>query len=339
MGRIVRKGPFILILAIVLIDLAVGCFLLRDRSFVRLAMWNIIESDNRGDFYWRVEEPPAFFYFEPNTNKLDAFREEISPIVGNNTDELSRALKIAEYVMNIAPAREALSGRLKWDSPTGMLSQIRGGKTGAHCFHHSILYSTYLASVGIKSRLWALEGDDGPGGKSHTVAEVYLKDPDKWAMIDISHRLYFMKDDILLSVFELRDELLRNNSSTVSALDIPDGGKKDNKRIHPYRGLMRSLFLRSANDFENKYDAKIRYGILSKFHGPLDLLPSVYRRGMDYLFGRRDFLIHYVDDFNGSLKFKIIAAKASFYFFIISLFPLAFLLGIFLRKTPATDKG
>jgi len=318
MKRIFKKKIMMGILIVILVDVVIGCFLFTNRSFPRLAMWNIIESDKLYDFYWHPKDAPEYFHFETNSDKLSIFRDEILPLVKAESDDLEKAIKVARYVGDIGVLRFTLyTSGLQWDSPEGILKQIRAGR-GGNCFHYSILYSTYLASVGIKSRLWTLEGDDGLQWLSHTITEVYIRTLKKWVLIDAMREIYFTKENQPLSVLELRDGLLGGEAEEILVHSVSKRTEEPKIVFENYTRLLKCVFLRASNDFVDKYDAKIRFGAFSKFQVYLDRLPSDWRRGLDYLFGRRDFLIHYVDRFSRSLRPKLIIARGLFYFFAVS---------------------
>lgn len=330
--KIYRRKVVLFIFAIVLIDIIIGYFFFTNRSFPRLALWKIIESNDRGDFYWEPEDKPPYFHFEPDGDKLSAFREEVSPLIKGESDELKIALIIAKHAGNIKAANPALGDRrLRWDSPEGILKQIRAGKTG-NCFHYSILYSTYLSGIGIKSRLWTLEGDDGLDKLSHTVCEVYLPAVKKWLLIDAFWGVYFLGNDKPLSVLELRDALLAKTYSGIVVESVKGEPVNREEVLRAYAELMPDIFLRAGNDFSARYESGKRYGILSPFSAGLDRLPSEWRRGISYLAGRRDALLHYADAFSARFGFIRIAAIAAFYFFILSLPLLIIYFGALLLK-------
>lgn len=339
--QLFKNKVLICILSVAIIDLVILCFLLTSRSFPRLAVWNIIESDKPESFYWRPSDKPGYFYFEPKSEALLVFCNDILDLAKDENDEFKRVVKIAKYTASLI-GRNA-TYRLNWDSPTEMLKQIKTGKFAANCFLLSILYSTYLASIDIPARLWTLEGNDELGKISHTVNEVYVGSLKKWVLIDIMDEVYFTKDSLNLSLLELRQGLLNESAKGIQVNYFMDDERNFNQSefLENYRQLVKCAFLRAGNDFVNRYDSKLRYGVLRVFQKHLDLLPSQWRRGISYLFGRKDFLVHYVDIFSKRLKAKIIAAKAAFYFFIISsgltlLFGLGIILGKIWRKSPLT---
>lgn len=340
MKRIFNKKKIkICILIVVLVDVVIGGLLLTNRSFPRLAMWNIIESDKQDNFYWKPENKPDYFYFEPDSDKLSIFRNEILPLLKDGTNELEKITEIVRQMKTLAPSQRPYKGRLRWDSPEGILEQIKEGKAG-NCFHYSILYSTYLSSIGIKSRLWTLEGDDGLERLTHTVAEVYIEGLKRWMLVDAFRGIYFTKENYPLSVLELRNDLLAAGPDKILVYSIFRQSDESNKMyLRFYARMLKSVFLRTSNDFVNKYDAKIRYGVLNRFQKYLDRFPSLWRRGLDYIFGRRDYLIHFVDRFSARLRLMRIIARSLFYFFVFSsmflfTFFLIILVAKILRKFP-----
>ncbi len=227
---------------------------------------------------------------------------------------------------------------LKWDSPEGMLRQIREGANGAHCFHRSILFSTYLSSLGIKSRLWALENDNF-NAIAHTVNEVYIKDFKKWVFIDVMLNFYVTENGNPLSLLELRERLLNDKVGNILVQRIGDEVGEHNEIPIFYAKLIKCVFLRARNDFIDKYNT--RYGFLSVFKNYIDKLPNSIRIGASYLFGGQNKFIHYADRFSKSLKSDIIITKALFYFlvwtiFLIGILCIAFVL-VFLRDPPAIN--
>ncbi|MFC1808778.1 transglutaminase-like domain-containing protein [Candidatus Omnitrophota bacterium] len=324
-----KKIIICILFVVVLINISVAFFLLKNRSFSHLAIWNIIESREKGDFYWEPEEAPQYFYFEPDTDKLTIFRDEIALIVEDEQTEFTIALAIAKHLMDISPQGDYSGMRLRWDSPESMLRQIKDGARG-HCFHRAILLSSYLASLGIKSRLWALE-NEGFDGVAHSINEIYVKDLGKWVFIDATHGFYAMskESDLPLSFLELREMLLKSPSDKVRMHNIREDVEP--LEIAPfYRRLVKCAFLRANNDFVNKYE--VRYGYFSSCNRYLDKLPASIRRGLDYLLGGRDVFIHYVDGFSKSLRQKMIIVKAFFYFFIFSLGCLGLFSAMFFLK-------
>ena len=331
MGKVNKKKLIILILVVSIIDAAIGYFLFRSRAFSHLAIWNIIESNERDDFYWQPKDAPEYFYFEPPGEKISVFRNEIYPLIRGEGEEFRIALKVASHVMDISSENKQPYLALRWDSPEGMLRQVREGAS-ANCFHRAILLSAYLSSLGIKSRLWTLENDNF-NAVSHSVNEVYIPRLKKWVFMDVMFGFYASENEGPLSFLELRSSLLRRDADEISFKNIHKTARVPERfLLDIYRRLVKTVFLRSGNDFVNKFNPKIRYGVFHVFANYIDKLPNSIRIGLSYLFGRKEAFVHYVDEYSRSLKEEVIFVKTIFYFFVFSLAAVGIILISLLRK-------
>ncbi|MBU4251622.1 MAG: transglutaminase-like domain-containing protein [Candidatus Omnitrophica bacterium] len=333
-----KRKIYIVVFIIILIDAIIGYALFKSRSFSHLAIWDIIESSNQDDFYWLPDNAPGYFQFEPDKPGLDIFKNEIQLLIRNKKDDFGIMLEAAKYVVEIFPNTNQKGKALKWDSPEGMLRQIRAGASGAHCFHRAILFSAYLSGSGLKSRLWALENEKF-NSTAHTVNEVYIKSLKKWVFVDIMFGFYAVDQGNPLSFLELREKLLNDRAGNILVQKIGDGAQERNDLPVFYPKLIKCVFLRVRNDFIDKYNT--RYGFLSVFQSRVDKLPNGIRIGTSYLFGGQDRFTHYVDRFSKSLKPDIIISKALFYFlvstmFFIGILGIVFIL-VFLRVLPAIN--
>lgn len=330
-----KKNIVAIVCIIVVIDASAGYLLFKSRLFSHLSVWNVLEFDKQGDFYWPPENAPAYFHFEPNSDKISGFKEDILTLVKNEADEFKTILAIAKYTLEFKTQdSRPKTLALKWDSPAGMLRQVQQGAL-PNCFHRAILFSTYLSSLGIKSRLWTLENDNF-NAAAHSINEVYIKDLKKWVFIDVMFGFYVTEDGIPLSLLEFRERLLSGNFNKILFVSLrafcakprlggalsPVAPRNDTvvplpftNQLPIYRRLIKCVFLRADNDFTNRYNH--RYGILCFTKHYIDRLPDNIRRGLDYLLGRQKF-IHYVDRFSKSLRPEIVLAKLFFYFLVFS---------------------
>jgi N-acetylglucosaminyldiphosphoundecaprenol N-acetyl-beta-D-mannosaminyltransferase len=302
-------------LPVIMLDAVVVFFLFSSRPFAHLAIWNIRESGEMGDFYWRPENAPKGFRFEPyNAPGTAAFKPEIYPVAGEEKDDFKKAIKTAAYVAAICSAAEHHpSGMVRWEDPAGLLKQAKSGAR-LHCFHRAILVSSFLSSLGMKSRLWALENDMFRL-PVHTVMEVYLQERGKWVFLDAMMGFYAVENDEPLSFLALRARLLAGRMEGVEFRTL-DGAKRLEKLPVFYTSMTRDVFLRSGNDFISRY--RIRYGRGSVIAGQLDRAGESIRRGAEYAAGRQDTFIHYVDGKSPRMMREIIAAKFLFYFLAVS---------------------
>ena len=319
-----KKTIVIVFFIIIFIDLCIGYFLIKSRSFSHLAIWKILETNRKDDFYWPPEAAPAYFRFEPNNEKLAVFRKEIYPLVKDKNSDFKITIEAAKYVMDICSEDSKPEISLKWDSPEGILKQIKEGAV-ANCIYRSILFSEYLASLNLKSRLWALENKRF-NGISHTVTEVYIEALKKWVFIDATSGFYAIEEGIPLSFLELRQKILSNDMKRnfINYIDC----KIEEERGLPffYKKLINCVFLRARNDFAYKYNKKY------------SIFPDKIERGLGYLLTGDEIFVHYIDKYSKSLKKDIILAKTGFYFFIASLLFLCAFLAINLSKKDTRHK-
>ncbi len=323
------------ILIVMLIDASVGYLLFKSRLFSHLSVWDVLEFDKQGDFYWAPESAPAYFHFEPDSNKISGFKEDILPLVENEADEFKTILAIAKYTLEFKTQdSRPKTLALKWDSPAGMLKQVKQGAV-PNCFHRAILFSTYLSSIGIKSRLWTLENDNF-NNMAHSINEVYSRVLKKWVFIDVMFGFYVTEDGIPLSLLEFRERLLSGNFNKILFVSLranevseaipikialsPAAPRNDTivpppftNQLPIYRRLIKCVFLRANNDFAAMYNN--RYGIFNFAKQPIDRFSADIRRGLDYLLTKQKF-IHYADRFSKSLCLGIVLAKLFFYFFV-----------------------
>ena len=295
-----------IIIGILIIDAVIGYLLFNSRLFSHLAIWDIIESDKKEDFYWQPDREPKYFNFEQNIDRLEIFKKDILPLIQDEKDEFKIILKIAQFVQDMPQNKAKSYSRIKWDSPEMILKQVKEG-TAPNCFYSAILFSEYLASIGIKSRLWALENEKFDR-TAHTIAEVYVEDMKSWIFFDTVFGFYAMDKGQPLSFLEFREKLLSGKDVTIAGQGKIPGF---------YKRLARCAFLRANNNFIGTYNN--RYGIFSAFSKYLDKFPDNVRRGLSYLLGgQKHIFIHYMDDYSKSLKQEIFLAKLFFWFFISS---------------------
>lgn len=317
--KIMNRKYFVIITLVILIaESCIGLALFKNRSFSHLAVWNISESDKEQDFYWAPEDTPEYFRFETNSSDLKGIRQEALPLTTGKNSTLKSAVEVARYLKTKRLNSSYAGEFLKWDSPLGLLKQVEDGAKGANCFHYSIIFSTYLTSLNIKSRLWALEGDNF--NNPHSVNEFYSPELRKWVFMDILQGFYVSERGKPLSLLELRKALLGGRSSQISVHWIADERVDSKTALLNYRMFLKYVFLRARNDFISKFKEKERYGFLKPLSGWLDKFPNRFRIGLGYILGAKDGFIHYVDDYSGSLRWRAVLAKSLLYFFICVLF-------------------
>ncbi|MBU1125533.1 MAG: transglutaminase-like domain-containing protein [Candidatus Omnitrophica bacterium] len=299
---------FTVVLGVVLI----GILMLHNRAFSHMAIWRIVESDRVSDFYWAPADAPAQFTFQNSESIPGIFKHAIEPFLQNDRGSLEEVMAIARYCMDSA-VLEHPQKSLKWGDPESLLKQLQRGAP-ANCFHRAIIFSTFLESVGIHSRLWALEGRKFDYNFSHTINEVYVRSMKKWVFFDITADMCAYHNGTLLSFLELRELLLGGKKNALTLQSI-GGGVKDAHFFAHYKKLVPCVFLRTRNDFVNKYRA--RYGMLTGIGSCFDWLPNSARVGLEYFLGGYDVFMHYVDPYNKTLKAESVFIKSYFYCMLI----------------------
>lgn len=311
-----KKIPVIL-LFFFSVNAVIGFLLIKSRSFSHLALWNITQSNREDDFYWPAEKAPAGFRFQTEGKQSAVFRDPVFSSTDNEKEEFSKVLKIARYLFEMTAHSDGRRQPVRWGSPVEIWGQVQRGAT-ANCFYRSILFSTFLAGHGIKSRLWALENSMF-NGISHTITEVYLQKMRKWIFVDTALDFYATDiDNRPLSLLELRKKILSGNQEKIVWRSL---SKEENEvKAFPvrYYSLVRYVFLRMDNDYSSHYSPEARYGLFSFLHRTIDKLPDGARKGLGY-FGRRDGFMVYVDEHCASLKARMFIAKTLFTFFCFSL--------------------
>jgi len=295
---------------LILLDAAAVFILLRSRYVSHMAFCSIHDSSSAADFDWSPYQAPAGFVFEQGSS-LSGFREEIKPFVEGKNDAVEISFAAADYINFLC--FNGRSGKpLVWADPGGILRQAKQGASGIHCFHRSILLSEFLSSLGIRSRIWALEGA-GFDGKAHTVNEIYSERMGKWILVDCTNNCYAREGDTFLSCLELRRKILSLNAADVSFFDLK--GRQIPEAFgltERYGELMPCVLLRCRNDFLGIYKEGRAYGNWSFLSFILDRLPNSPRIGLSYLLGGNGRFINYSDAFCRGFEPRSWAVKGVF---------------------------
>ena len=88
----------------------------------------------------------------------------------------------------------------------------RGKKFGVYCRLQSIVFTECCMALGIKSRILHCLPFNPYGFDSHVVSMVYIRELNKWILIDAGNNRYFMDEEgIILSPLEIREKLGNND--------------------------------------------------------------------------------------------------------------------------------
>lgn len=137
--------------------------------------------------------------------------------------------------------------------PISILQEAKQGKR-FRCVEYAIVTSGCLNALGIPSRVLALKTADvqtRKSGAGHVVAEAYLRDLDKWVLVDGQWDVIPLLGETPLSAVELQDALAQELPSlTVSSRSAADGEAY-------FRWIGRYLFYFDVG-LDNRYDVSER---------------------------------------------------------------------------------
>ncbi|MCM8791703.1 MAG: hypothetical protein NC826_00915 [Candidatus Omnitrophica bacterium] len=302
---------------IILFDIGMVSIFFTNRAFSHLALWRIEDLSNKEYFNFSPDRKPYYFQFE-NVDNPEIFLGKIKNPFSSDDDVWLNVIHIAKHTKKQCDVSiDKKNNSVKWGSAEYIFKQItEEEKRGVDCFNCCILLGGYLAAMGIKSRIWALEGRlfDKP---AHSIIEVYIEPLKKWILLDVSFGFYATYDDSLLSLLELRNLLLKRDNGRLKFIYILDEPSNKDKILKLYRSLITTVILRTNNNYTDRY--KKRYGCLNFLKDYIDSFPDYFRRGIDYFFGSKDLFIHYIDEFSPPLRIKGVFAHIILHFALLSL--------------------
>lgn len=141
----------------------------------------------------------------------------------------------------------------------GTIAQLKHALTNnsyTNCRGMAIIFSGILRAYGFKSSyitcLPYAENDQ----ECHVVCEVYIEEFKKFVFIDPSNEVYFMKDDVVLNLLELR-QCIQNNEVVAYCQNASHNGEKF--ELMAYLGYFSKnifRFLKCINNCEDKESTK-----------------------------------------------------------------------------------
>ena len=115
------------------------------------------------------------------------------------------------------------------NEPTGTdpLSILEEAATGEdfRCVEYASVVSGCLNAIGIPSRIVELKTrgcERSTGGAGHVLAEAYLRDLEKWALVDPQWDVIVMEDEVPLNLVELQRALSAAGADVRVVSDNPD---------------------------------------------------------------------------------------------------------------------
>jgi hypothetical protein len=178
------------------------------------------------------------------------------------------------------------------------------------------MFAAYARSVGLETRIWALEGKRFDG-KAHTIPEVYLPELDRWVMLDVTLNAFARSPTgVPLGILDLRDRVLAGAADSLQFLPLdPAASFGGRALINYYSDVSRYVFLRRDGGLA----AEGRYGVLAPLSGWLDWLPEGPKKGAAAFLGGTGHVLYYHDAHNVTLMPTARVAKLCGLLFVLSL--------------------
>lgn len=157
-------------------------------------------------------ESYGFRWSTPDEPYLQRLRTEYSleRIVGGAADDYAKVRALALWAHNLWQHHGENEPRNH--DPISILEEVRQGKK-FRCVEYAVVISGCLNALGIPSRVLALKTEDvetRKSGAGHVVAEAYVRDLDKWILVDGQWDVIPLLDEIPLSAVELQQALAEN---------------------------------------------------------------------------------------------------------------------------------
>ncbi|MDT8301257.1 MAG: transglutaminase-like domain-containing protein [Sedimentisphaerales bacterium] len=158
-------------------------------------------------------------YYSPRIRELRS-RYRLDDVVAGESDEWKRILLLRHWIKSNITIENNNPTQTRGDTFAILDAALMGGKF--HCTHFSIVQHAVLNSFGYVTRRLGC----GPGlkddGGHHGVNEVWVNKFGKWVLIDAKYDVHFEKNEVPLSVLQIRDELWRDGAKSVICVVGPD---------------------------------------------------------------------------------------------------------------------
>lgn len=158
-------------------------------------------------------EPTAesydFLWSSPDDPYLKRLRTEyeLDKIIAGSKSDYEKVQTICHWVHGLWEHHG--DNTPKNDDPISILQEVKQGKR-FRCVEYAIVISGCLNALGIPSRVLSLKTEDCEtknSGAGHVVAEAYLRDMNKWIMVDGQWDIIPLLDGTPLNAIELQNAL------------------------------------------------------------------------------------------------------------------------------------
>lgn len=260
-----------------------------DAHAVRAALFSVKETADRGDLEWPPDQAPEWYRSDPVSLYWE-FRDDALATIRGSESEWEADLALMQHVRTLGGNGPIIRS----DSISKIRDFLRQGKS-ANCAHYSWLLMAYLRSIGREARAWGLDEKDGLGGNGHAVVEVWLDSRKKWVLLDPFNNAFFTREDIPLSLFEIRDALLGQPGSLQVHQESPFEMPASKLPGYYTRHIL-NISLDGAGNLISRNQN--RFGPLGFARAFIRKLPRYPKRAIACLFGKGDLRVHYLDGFS-----------------------------------------
>lgn len=207
---------------------------------------------------WTPEQPPPDFLWE-QLQAPEFFRRQVKSLqLERLPSDWDRAMAIATHLLTGQPT--LLGGPTKADLRSTYEAIIGEGK--GYCADFTRSYTALALAAGMPVRSWAFSFD-GYGGHGHVWVEVWLRDRQRWQLLDVYNNYYFTAGGEPLAAMELRQALLKNDPALRLHLIAPQArpGYADERKAWDYfrRGLPEWYLWWGNNAFDYDQSKAVRW--------------------------------------------------------------------------------
>lgn len=215
------KKTIYLMFLIIVISIT-GCSSKNVNVEVDLLEFDYEHSSNQYEFQWS----------KPNNSYLTKLREEfkLDELVKDSEDDLDndldKILIVTNWVHNLW--EHDGSNQPKKRDPISILREVQKGEQ-FRCVEYAVVINGCLNALGIPSRVIGLKTKDvetRKSGAGHVVVEAYLRDLNKWVMVDGQWNVIPIHNEEPINTVELQ-RILANGEKGLSIASLEKNNKSN----------------------------------------------------------------------------------------------------------------
>ena len=211
------KKTIYLMFLIIVISIT-GCSSKNVNVEVDLLEFDYEHSSNQYEFQWS----------KPNNSYLTKLREEfkLDELVKDSEDDLDKILIVTNWIHNLW--EHDGSNQPKKRDPISILREVQKGEQ-FRCVEYAVVINGCLNALGIPSRVIGLKTKDvetRKSGAGHVVVEAYLRDLNKWVMVDGQWNVIPIHNGEPINTVELQ-RILANGEKGLSIASLEKNNKSN----------------------------------------------------------------------------------------------------------------